>query len=136
MHTDALANVYARSLFELAHKAGGQDKISEIAAELEQITEVMAGDRRFREFIASPIIDRSRRSESLRRIFANRVTDLTLRFLLVLNGNGRLGHLRRIAAAFDHMVQEAFGRIEVDVFTAEPVDAGQLESISAKVRAA
>jgi F0F1-type ATP synthase delta subunit len=31
---DALATVYARSLFELAEKAGGADKITEVAGEL------------------------------------------------------------------------------------------------------
>ena len=40
MQSDALANVYARSLFELATDAGGNDKIVEIADELEQICEL------------------------------------------------------------------------------------------------
>ena len=32
-HTDALANVYAQSLFELATDAGGNEKVLEIADE-------------------------------------------------------------------------------------------------------
>ena len=57
-YTDALATVYARSLFELASAAGGQAKISEVAGELEQIVELSRSDRTFREFIGSPVIDK------------------------------------------------------------------------------
>ena len=37
---DNIARVYARSLFELAHAAQGQDKILEVTDELEQILPV------------------------------------------------------------------------------------------------
>jgi F-type H+-transporting ATPase subunit delta len=134
--TDALATVYARSLFELAQQAGGQSKIAEVAAELEEIAELMRSNKQFHEFLSSPVIDRKARGESLRRIFSNRVTDLMLRFLLVLNDNGRVGHLESIAAAFDRMVQEAFGRVEVDVFTAAPLAPDQRSSIAERIRKA
>src|SRR5882672_5119212 len=107
MHSNALSNVYAKSLYELAQKAGGQDKITEVLGELEQLVDLLQTDRGFRGFLSSPVIDRKARSASLRQIFSNRITDLTLRFLLVLNGNGRLNQLASIAEAYDHMVQEA-----------------------------
>lgn len=133
---DALSSVYATSLYELARQAGGPDKVNEIAAELDEILELVRSDRAFREFLASPIIDREARKAALGRIFGNRVTDLTLRFLLVLNENGRLGRLDAVAAAYDHLVQEAFGRVEVDLFTAAPLGADQLESIRGRIRQA
>jgi len=136
MHSDALSNVYAKSLYELAQKAGGQDKISEVLGELEQIVDLLQTDRGFRGFLSSPVIDRKARSASQRQIFSNRNTDLTLRFLLVLNSNGRLNQLASIAEAYDHMVQEAFGRVEVDVYTAAPIDRDQMDSIAARIRQA
>ena len=135
-HTDALAMTYARSLFELASAAGGQAKISEVAGELEQIVEIARSDKAFHEFIASPIIDRNNRETSLRRIFENRVTDLTLRFLLVLNDKGRLSHLDSIAGAFDALVQEQFGRIEVDVYTSAPLGPDQVAGLRQSIGAA
>ena len=132
--TNALAAVYARSLFELAKQAGGQDKINEVVGELEQIQELLAENREFREFFSSPIVDRDKRSKSITRMFENRITDLTLRFLLVLNQRGRLNEFPAIAAAFDHQVQEAFGRVEVDVYTAAPVSKDQLESLSKRIK--
>lgn len=135
-HTDALSMTYARSLFQLAMAAGGQAKVSEVASELEQIIDAVRSDRRFGEFIASPIIDQDKRQASLKRIFENRVTDLTLRFLLVLNQKGRLNVLDSIAGAFDAITQEHFGRIEVDVFTASPLGSDQLTGLQQSIAAA
>ncbi|HVP72988.1 MAG TPA: ATP synthase F1 subunit delta [Phycisphaerales bacterium] len=135
-HTNALAMTYARSLFELASAAGGQAKITEVAGELEQIAEIARSDKAFDEFVSSPIIDKTLREASLTRIFQNRVTDLTLRFLLVLNDKGRLGHLESIAGGFDALVQERFGRIEVDVFTAAPLGRDQLGGLQKSIQTA
>ena len=133
---DALSNVYARSLYELAEQAGGLDKIFEVAGELEQICELARGDQTFAEFLASPIIEKVKRGETLGRIFRDKVTDLTLRFLLVVNEKDRLGHLETINAAYDHLVQAAHDRIEVDVFTAHAIDADEQKAISERIQAA
>jgi len=132
-HTDAVADVYARSLMQLAEKAGGHDKVAEVGEEIEQICELARAQPKFSELFRSPIIDRESRATSLRTIFADRVTDLTLRFLLVLNRKGRLGHLDQINAAYDGMVQERFGRIEVDVFTPAEIGEELLTQIRARV---
>ncbi len=134
-HTDALANVYARSLFELATDAGGNDKVVEIADELEQVCELARHNKEVSMFFSSPIIDVTKRGEALSAIFSNRITDLTLRFLLVLNNKGRLSHLESISVAFDLLVQEAFGRVEVDVFTPTAVDTTTINMIKKKVQA-
>jgi len=135
-HTDALSGVYARSLYELAEAAGGRDKIVEIADEIEQVCDLARGDRGFREFLGSPIIDRGRRADALRGIFRERVTDLMLRFMLVLNDRRRLGHLEAIGNAYDQLVHEAFGRVEVDLFTPAPLEPAQLDAIKQRIGAA
>ena len=135
-HTDSVAQVYAKSLYELAQEAGGESKIQEINDELEQICELARGDRALAEFLRSPIIDKGTRSDSLRKVLSDRVTDLTLRFLLVLNDKGRLGHLEQIAGGFDSLVQDAFGRVEVDVFTPGPLGAEQRDRIKDRIKAA
>ena len=132
-HTDALSGVYARSIYELAEEAGGRDKILEIADEIEQVCELARGGRGFREFLGSPIVDRGRRADALRGIFRERVTDLLLRFLLVLNDRGRLGHLEAIGNAYDQLVHEAFGRVEVDVYTPGSLDPAQIETLKQRI---
>ncbi len=136
IHTDAIAQVYAKSLYELANDAGGRDKIVELAQELEQICELARDDRTFREFLASPIINTKARGESVRRIFDGRITDLALRFLLVLNDKARLRRLESISAAFDQLVHEAFGRVEVDIYTPGPLGREQIETIKQRIQVA
>ena len=136
IHTDAIAQVYAKSLYELADDAGGREKIVELAEELEQICELARGDRTFREFLASPIINTKARGEAIRRIFHGRITDLFLRFLLVLNNKARLRRLETISAAFDQLVHEALGRIEVDIYTPGPLGPEQLDTIKRRIQAA
>ncbi|MBL9140725.1 MAG: F0F1 ATP synthase subunit delta, partial [Phycisphaerae bacterium] len=60
---DQVANVYAKSLFELALQRGGNDGAASIGDELTEVCEMARGDAQIREFIASPIIDPKRRAE-------------------------------------------------------------------------
>lgn len=132
---DALAFIYARSLFELAEQHGGRELIESILGELEEILEMAREDAKFSEFLASRVLPVADRARSLERIFKGRVHDLTLRFLLVLNEKGRLGHLPAIVAAYDQSVQERFGRVEVDLYTASPVSAEELRMIKDRLQA-
>ena len=132
-HTDALANVYARSLFELATDDGGNERVLEVSEELEQICELARQERELGLFFSSPVIDATKRGKALSAIFANNVTELTHRFLLVLNLKGRLNHFESIASSFDALVQEAFGRVEVDVYTPTPVDAESINIIKTRI---
>ena len=132
-HTDALSNVYARSLFELATEAGGNDTVLEIATELEQICEIIRQDQSISIFFSSPVIDETSRDKALKSIFTGKVSDLTLRFMLVLNNKARLNHLDMITTAYDQLVQDAFGKVEVDVFTPTPIDAPSIQVIKDKM---
>lgn len=127
-----VAKVYAQSLLELALASGG-DTPAEVGAELDALCEAARADAGFREFLASPMLDRAEREASLERILKGTASDLLLRFVLVLNRKGRLGNLLEIGDAFDQLLQERFGKIEVDVFT---VQGGQLpDEVTAAVKA-
>jgi F-type H+-transporting ATPase subunit delta len=131
---DALAEVYARSLFELAEARGGREAIETALGELEDILELTRTDPRFGEFLASRVLPFDARERSLERIFKGRVSDLTHRFLQILNEKGRLSHLPSIASALDGIVQKRFGRVEVDVYTATPLGADELADIRARLQ--
>ena len=133
---DALAEIYARSLFELAESKGGREAIEACAGEIEDVLELARANPRFSEFLASRVLPIAQRSASLEKIFKGKVSDLTLRFLQILNEKARLSHLPAIAAAFDGVVQRKFGRIEVDVYTASPVNADQIKAIRDRLQKA
>ncbi|MEN0019738.1 MAG: ATP synthase F1 subunit delta [Planctomycetota bacterium] len=130
---DALANVYAQSLLELAEAqgdgAGSQARIEAVLGQLEDVLELARNDARFSEFLASRVLADDARERSIKAIFAGKADDLVTNFLLVLNRKGRLAHLPSIVAAYDRLVQARFGRVEVDVFTASPIDVAELSPI-------
>jgi len=132
---DALAGVYARSLFELAESKGGQEKAEKTLGELEEVVELSRQDARFSEFLSSRVLGAKARDGALSRIFEGRVSGVTLRFLRLLNRKGRLGLLIPITTAFDRLVQERFGRVEVDVYTPGPVGADELRRLRERLGA-
>lgn len=133
---DALAVVYAQSLYELADTQGGQKAVESTLGELEDILELARTDHRFSEFLSSRVLKQKDRTRSIDSIFAGKVSDLTVRFLKVLNEKGRLSHLIPIVEALDEMVQSRLGRVEVDLYTAAPVDSAELAKIKAQLNSA
>lgn len=134
---DQVANVYAKSLFELALKQGGNDAASSVGEELSEVCEIARADAGVREFISSPIIDPKRRAQSLKKSFEGRISSLLLNFLLVVNRKGRLAELFNIDQAYDALLSDAFGRVEVDVFTTTGrVDAASATALQEQLRKA
>jgi F-type H+-transporting ATPase subunit delta len=132
---DAVARLYAASLFEVAEARGGQAKIEAIGAELGEIVEMARGDARFAEFLSSRILAIKDRAASINTILGGKADPMVVNLLLVLNDKGRLGHIGVIALAYDEIVQERFGRVEVDVFTVSPVDDDQMAALKDRLQA-
>jgi F-type H+-transporting ATPase subunit delta len=132
---DALAEIYARSLFDLVNSKGGRAQVEEIGGELEEVLELARSDAQFNEFLGSLALAMKERAKSLDRIFKGRISPLTLQFLQVLNQKGRLSHLPSIVAAYDALVQKQFGRVEVDVYTAAPISTEERRTLQARLSA-
>lgn len=130
---NAASMTYARSLIALADEQGGRAACEEIGSELEQLLELARSDKSFGEFLSSRLIAVKARGEALSRILKGRVSDLTMRFVLVVNRKGRLASLPAIIASYDQLLQEKFGRVEVDVYTAEVADAALLDQVRSQL---
>jgi len=73
-----------------------------------------------------------KRKAALEKIIKGRVSDLVFRFAMVLANHGRAGRIADVADAFDALLQERLGRIEVDMFT---VDGKASDDVIATVKA-
>ncbi len=134
--TNGVGRVYAQSLFELAAQQGGDGAAQDAGDELVDLVEIVRGDKRFAEFLRSPAIDTAARESTLKQILGGRVSDLVLRFVLVANRKGRLGDLEAISDAYATLLNERFGKIEVDVFTVDgQVDAEAQAGLAATLKA-
>jgi len=125
---DALAKIYARSVFDLADTDASLDPEA-LLGELEDLLEMARNDPGLSEFLASRLIEGKKRDAALVRILEGRVSTLTLNFLRQLNAKDRLGHIIAITGALDELVQARYGRIEVDVYTATPISPDELDTI-------
>ncbi len=133
---DALSRLYAESLFELADKEGGRERLETLSGEIDELIELTRQLPDLSEFMASRIIAGADRASSLEKMFKGQLSELLYKFIMTLNRKDRLSHFLPIAGAFEQMVQEKFGRIEVDVYTKSPVPQGQLDQIAATIKAA
>lgn len=116
---DNVARIYAKSLVDLVEAKGGVAAIETAQTELQAVLDVARQSPAFSEFLSSRVVPTQRRADSLEKMFKGRLADTTYKFLQVLNDKGRLSHLAPIVAAIDGAVQEKFGRVEIDVFTAQ-----------------
>lgn len=132
---DAVAQVYATSLFELAERAGGMESIASLNEELEGLAELLESNTDLSAFFSSRIIAADERNQSLQRMFGDgRVSDLLLRSLLVLNRKERLGRVVDIAAAYRKLYWERLGRVEIEAITASPMDEAQTEQVRSRIQ--
>ena len=131
---NSLARIYAASLFELAEADGGLPNCETTGLELGEVAAAAQAEPSFREFLRSPVVSTADKEATLRRIFGDgRVSDLLLRFLLVLNKKGRLDQVSGIGEAYTQLLWERTGRVEVDVFSAEPLDEDLAEIVRRRI---
>ena len=130
---DELANVYARSLYELADAAGGLEKIGEVHEELNTVVE-LAGQPSFvsswrpRSSVRPP----SRRPPGDLRRSSRPVAGSSS------SPTARGSDTSSRSRAFDAHVQEAQGRVEVGVITAtaDGASAELLEAVKSRIKSA
>lgn len=126
----ALGNVYAKALIALAQEQG---KAESVAQEVTALLGVVAGSRDLQNLFASPALRKEDREAIVRRVFAGQVSDLVLRFLLVVAGKGRLAQLGEILAS----VQSGFAHLrgEVDVLATVPaaLDSAATDALRAEI---
>lgn len=128
---EAVDKIYAQALFELVEKQGGRALLEEINDEMEQLEEARARDPKVREFFRSRIISAGDKERVLGAGFKAHINPLLMNFVLLLARKERLDRTYPIFTAFDQMLQERFGRVEVDVYSRFPLSAEDIESIRA-----
>jgi len=122
----AAAGVYAEALLELAVQ-GGQE--SAVADELASLRDLVAKDSDFASFLASPAVERESRRDTLRKIFAGKLSDMTLNLLLVLNDKQRLSILPNIADKFNRLLEARRGQERMYAESAVPLSDAQRNTL-------
>jgi F-type H+-transporting ATPase subunit delta len=120
MNDATIGRNYAGTLLVLAKREKQEEQWGEL---IESIALVMAEDREFRLFLASPQIAASRKIEILEKALDKRIPHLFLRFLETVILKRRQMVIPEIASEYRALIDEAEDRVHATVIVArEPAE--------------
>ncbi len=124
-----LADVYARSLFQVAQE---HDSLDEIHEQLDEFADAVSENRDLQVFLFSPYFSAQEKKESLGKLLEG-ADDNFYRFLELLAERSRMPVIFRIRRAFDDMWAEERRRLEVEVTSAIDLDEDTVKTIGERI---
>lgn len=126
------ARAYAEALVNLAEKAGKAEAVLE---DLEAVqTEVLAAHPELAAVLASPSLGVAKKDRIITRVLDGRADELSVKFLRLLNRNGRLVLLGSILRQAREFRDKRLNRRAVVVRSAVELDPGQRQELIEKLR--
>jgi F-type H+-transporting ATPase subunit delta len=130
MRQSGAAVQYARALLELANE---QKQAEPIGQELTELGKIIASTKSLGSFLSDPGISSADRTDLLNKVFKGKVSPLIMNIMGVLNSKNRLGLLHSITDAYQELLDEQLGKVEVDVTVAHRLDASALEQVRQRI---
>ena len=126
---EEIAEVYARSLFEVAQEAGRLDEVRE---QLGQVAEAIDGTRDLQVFFFSPYFSSEEKVQGLSRI-VDGADPVVLNFLGLLIEKHRMPAIFRIRQRFEALWQEENKVLPVQITSAIELDDSTVRSIGDRI---
>jgi F-type H+-transporting ATPase subunit delta len=130
LRTDAVSQVYAEALFEMAEAS---DELESVAQEVDELGRLLREETSLRGLLSSPALGEEARRALIERVFQGQVSDVLYRFMQVVNQKGRLSSLPGITRAFATLVAERKGIVEADVWAPQPLDQQQIDQLGQRL---
>lgn len=124
---------YANTLFELA---GEKQVIDIVKEDLETIDGIIKEEADLVKFLMSPYFSRQSKEQLMATVFAARISELTMNFLLVLIKHNRLGLLPEIILRYRELWDEKHRYYPVKVTVSHPLEPSEAEKLRADIEAA
>lgn len=115
---EEIADVYARSLFEVAKE---QHKLDGVRDQLGQVADAVAEDRDLQTFFFSPYFSTSEKADGLKKMLVD-VDPTVLNFLELLVEKHRMPALMRIRRVFDRLWERENKVLPVQITSAVSLD--------------
>jgi ATP synthase F1 delta subunit len=126
---EAIAQVYARSLFEVAQERGVLDQVRE---QLGQFTEAMQGNRELQVFFFSPYFSTEEKKNGLKRAIEG-AEPTFMNFLEVLVERHRMPAIFRIQARYEGLWDDANQLLPVQITSAVALEDSTVQSIGERI---
>jgi ATP synthase F1 delta subunit len=124
-----IAEVYARSLFEVAQE---QDALDEIHEQLGEFADELSGNRQLQVFFFSPYFSSEEKKDGVAKVIDGG-NEYFVRFLELLAEKHRVPALFRIRREFDELWAEEQRLLEVSVTSAVELDEETVKGIGKKI---
>jgi ATP synthase F1 delta subunit len=126
---EEIAQVYARSLFEVAEE---QDKLDVVREQLGQVADAVADSRELQTFFFSPYFSTQEKQDGLDKAITD--ADETVRnFLSLLLENHRMPVIFRVRREFDRLWEDAHDLLPVQITSAVELDPSVAERIGDEI---
>jgi ATP synthase F1 delta subunit len=126
---EEIAQVYSRSLFEVAKEQG---KLDEIKEQLGQFSDALEGDRDLAVFFFSPYFSTPEKQDGLKKL-VDGMEPILLNFLDVLIENHRLPAIHRIRRQYDALWDKEMKILPVEVTSAVELDEGTVQHLGDRI---
>jgi F-type H+-transporting ATPase subunit delta len=126
---EEIANVYARSLFEVAKE---HDKLDEVKDQLDQFTDELDSNRELQVFFFSPYFSSAEKKDGIGKVIENGDEHL-VRFLELLAERHRLPALFRIRKEFDRLWAEENQLLPVTITSAVALEDDTVKDLAKKI---
>jgi ATP synthase F1 delta subunit len=126
---EELAQVYARSLFEVALEHG---KLDELRDQLAQFAEALAANRELSVFFFSPYFSSVEKQDGLDRVLDGADTHF-MSFLKLLVENHRMPVIFRVRREYDRLWEQENKLLPVEITSAIELDAATTGSVAARI---
>jgi F-type H+-transporting ATPase subunit delta len=113
-----IADVYARSLFDVACE---HDSLDEVHEQLDEFVDAVSENRDLQVFLFSPYFSAQEKRDSLGKLLED-ANEHLFRFLEMLAERHRMPVIFRIRQAFDDLWAEERRRLEVEITSAVELD--------------
>ncbi len=119
-----IARPYAEALF----KAAGSGDKAALGLQVQSLAAV-AADAQLRQFADNPKVSAEQVFELITSVARIALSDAVQNFLRTIIDNGRLAALPDMAAQFHALVNASSGISDATIYSAYPIDAGQLSDV-------
>ncbi|QQE10874.1 ATP synthase F1 subunit delta [Planctomycetota bacterium] len=128
--TDAVSEVYAQALIEIAEEHG---ELETVAAELRELDRLIVEEPDMMRIMRNLAISKREKAGFIQRVFQGRFSDTLYKFLQVVNEKDRLVSLAGIVVAYDEMLRDRKNVVRVDAWVARELDAVEIAAVSQSI---
>lgn len=121
------ARRYTKALYGLAEELNQTETVRK---DFEDIKKSVAASKELKMFVESPIISTAKKTDVLTQLFKGKVSDLSLKFILLLSEKNRINMLIEITDSMLKLINEKRGIIEAQITTAIDMTEKEKKSIS------